>query len=213
MFPTLTVKYHPSKLLMSLNENFHISYRLLKLIEMRKELYERIKRKIHENIAPLYYGKVELNNLYRIFSSVANRSEIEKCIEELVKEGFAKKVETNKGKFYVFEKLAAEFGKHWKEKLNNSKMQLKKTELQEAKLRAKLEVLEEMRNIWLEDWDHVLKDPEMYAGLHNYISSVIFGQKIEKILVSLNDINKKIKTISKNIENLENKLKNSYVEI
>jgi hypothetical protein len=180
---------------------------------MRKEQCNQIKRSVFENVAPMNYGKVGLNDVYRLFSHMGRMVEIEKCIDEFVKDGVAKKVETTHGKFYVFEEIALEFGRKWKEEVSSLKEQMKQIENNELVLNEKLVILEKMRNIWLEGWKDVLKDSDVYVGLHNYVSSIFFGQRIEKILANLKNINERMQIINKRIGELEGRLKESYEEI
>ncbi|MEM3765808.1 MAG: hypothetical protein QXU46_02130 [Candidatus Bathyarchaeia archaeon] len=179
---------------------------------MRKEQCNQIKKSVFENLAPMNYGKVCLNDVYRLFSHMGKMVEIEKCVDEFVKDGVAKKIQTKHGKVYVFEKIALEFGKKWKEKLDNLKKQKEQIEDTESILTGKLATLERMRTVWLEGWNSVLNDPEVYAGLHNYLSSVFFGQKIEKILANLKNINERKQVINKRIIEVEDKLKGTYEE-
>jgi adenylosuccinate synthase len=177
---------------------------------MRKEQCNQIKKNVFENIAPINYGKVCLNDVYRLFSHVGKIVEIEKCIDEFVKDGIAKKIETKHGKFYVFENIALEFDRKWREELEGLKKQKEQIKNTESILNEKLLTLEKMRTVWLEGWNSVLKDPDVYAGLYNYVSSLFFGQKIEKILTALKNINEKRQIINKRILELENRLKSTY---
>jgi hypothetical protein len=180
---------------------------------MRKDQCNQIKRSVFENVAPMNYGKISLSDVYRLFSHMGRMVEIEKCIDGFVKDGVAKKVETTHGKFYVFEEIALEFGRKWREEVNSLKEQIKQIEDNESVLNEKLATLEKMRNIWLEGWEYVLKDSDVHAGLHNYVSSVFFGQRIEKILANLKNINERMRIINKRIGELERRLKESYEEI
>jgi hypothetical protein len=177
---------------------------------MRKEQCNQIKKNVFENIATLNYGTVCLNDVYRLFSHVGKIVEIEKCVDEFVKDGIAKKIETKHGKFYVFENIALEFGRKWREELEGLKKQKEQFENTASVLTEKLLTLEKMRTVWLEDWNSVLKDPDVYAGLHYYVSSVFFGQRMEKILTALKNINEKKQIIDKRILELEDRLKSTY---
>jgi len=179
---------------------------------MQKEQCDQIKKRIFENIAPINYGKVCLDDIYRLFTHMGTKSEIEKCVDEFIKDGVARKIETKHGKFYVFNGIALQFGRRWKEELNVLKKQKEHLENIESILKEKLVTLEKMRTVWLEGWNSVLNDSDVYAGLHNFISSVFFGQKIEKILTALRNINDRKQTINKRIHVLEDKLKNTYEE-
>jgi uncharacterized protein YhaN len=179
---------------------------------MRKEQCNQIKKSVFENLAPVNYGKVCLNDVYRLFSHMGKMVEIEKCIDEFVKNGVAKKIQTKRGKFYVFEKIALDFGRKWREELDNLRKKKKQIENTESILSEKLATLEKMRAFWLEGWNDVLNDPEVYAGLHNYVSSVFLGQRIKKILVNLKNINEEKQVINKRIIEVEDKLKDTYEE-
>lgn len=180
---------------------------------MRKEQCNQIKKNVFENMAPINYGKVCLNDVYRLFSRMGKMVEIEKCIDELVKDGVAKKVETKHGKFYIFEGIALEFGRKWRKELNNLEEQMKQIENSELVLNEKLATLEKMRTMWLEGWNNILEDIDVYTGLHNYISSIFFGQKIEKILRNIKNINERRRIIIIRIRELEARLKDTYEEV
>jgi len=186
---------------------------LQKLITMNKKLLRQIKKRIYENIVPLYYGKIELDNLYRIFSSLAGRSEIKKCIEEFVKDGLAKKVKTDEGEFYIFEKVAREFGERWTQELNKLKIELKKLEDEKNEINKKLQFLADIKSIWLDGWTRFLIDSDVYAGVHNYISCVFFNQKMEQTVMNLKKIDRDLRKIRRRIEELESKLNESYVKL
>jgi len=179
---------------------------------MRKEHCDQIKKRIFENLAPINYGKVCLDDVYRLFSYLGTKAEIEKCVDEFIKDGVARKIETKRGKFYVFDSIALQFGRRWEEEITFLKKQKEDLENIESILKEKLITLEKMRTIWLDGWNSVLSDPDDYAGLHNYVSSIFFGQKIEKILTALRNINDRKQTIKKRIHELEDKLKNTYEE-
>jgi uncharacterized protein YhaN len=177
---------------------------------MRKEQCNQIKKNVFENIAPVNYGKVYLNDVYRLFSHMGKIVEIEKCVDEFVKDGIAKKIETKHGKFYVFENIALEFGRKWREELDILRKKKKQIENKESILSEKLATLEKMRALWLEGWNSALRDPDVYAGLHYYVFSVFFGQRIEKILTALKNINENKQIIDKRILELEDRLKSTY---
>lgn len=179
---------------------------------MRKEHCNQIKKSVFESLAPMNYGKVCLDEVYRLFSHMGKLAEIERCIDEFVKEGVAKKIQTKHGKFYVFEKIALEFGRRWREELNNLKKQMEETKNIELVLSEKIATLEKMRTIWLEGWNSVINNYEVYARVHNYISSIFFGQKIEKILADLKKVSERKRLINKRILEIEDKLKNTYEE-
>jgi len=175
--------------------------------------FRQIKKRIYENIVPLYQGRIELSNLYRIFSSVADQSEIKKCVEEFVKEGLAKKIKTDERELYIFEKIARKFGEKWTKELDKLKIQLKKLENEENEMNKKLQLLADMKSIWLDGWGQFVEDPDIYARVHNYISCIFFGQKMERIITSLKKINRDICKVKEKIEELESKLKESYIKL
>ena len=177
---------------------------------MRKERCKQIKTRIFEHVAPVHYGKLSLNEAYRLFSHLGSQAEIERCLDEFVKNGVANKVKVAQGKFYVFEGIALEFGRKWKEKLEDLKEQNKELENAILVLQQELEVIQKMRGIWLDGWEDVLKDPDVYSSVNNYISSVCFGQYVERVLGGVKEKNRQLRMLNKKIEELESRLRKSF---
>jgi len=178
--------------------------------KMRKEQCRQIRTRIFEHVAPAHFGKVSLNNAYRLFSHLGSLSEIERCLDEFLKNGLAKKVEAAQGKFYVFEEIALEFGRRWNEELADLREQNRELEKEVLVLRGELEAVEKMRDVWVDGWEDVLKDSDVYSSVNNYISSVFFGQYVKRVLGKLQERNRILRTVSKKIREIESKLRASY---
>jgi len=177
---------------------------------MRKEKCQQIKTHVFENVAPLHQGKVSLNDVHRMFSHLGSRSEIEKCLNELVDDNMAQKVEMNQGTFYVFSEIALKYGQKWKDELQSLKEHMKNLDGEISSLEKKLEVNEKMMNIWLEGWKEALQDTNTYSCLNNYVSSVFFGQRIEVILNRLREKTKELREINMRAKEAERKIAASY---
>lgn len=177
---------------------------------MRKEKCRQIKTSIFENVAPSHYGKVNLNDACRLFSHLGSRAEIEKCLDEFVKEKAAIKVAVAQGKVYVFEEIALAFGKKWSDDLERLRDQNKKLESEVSVLQGKIGIIEDIRNLWMEGWEDLLKDQDLCANVSNYVSSVFFASQIEKGLHELKEKNRALKIVNKKIEELENASRASY---
>jgi hypothetical protein len=170
-----------------------------------------LKTRILEHVAPAHYGKISLNDAYRLFSHFGSLKEIEKCLDGLVKCKAAQKVVTSQGKLYVFEDVALQFGKRWDEELKNLKIQSVNLEKEISFFNKEMEVTEKLREMWLGGWDDVLKDVDTtYASVNNYISSVFFGRYINAIITRIREGDEKLRVVNKKIEEIENVLKGSY---
>ena len=177
---------------------------------MRKEKCRQIKTNIFENVAPSHYGKVNLNDAFRLFSHLGSRDDIEKCLDEFVKEKVAIKVEAAQGKIYVFEEIALAFGKKWSDDLAGLREQNKKLENEVSVLQGKIGIMEDIRNLWMDGWEDLIKDQDLCANVSNYVSSVFFAPQIEKGLHELKERNRTLKIVNKKIEELENLSRMSY---
>ena len=177
---------------------------------MQKEKCQQIKKHVFENIASTYYGKVSLNYVYRLYSHFGSIAEIEKCLDEFVKNGIAEKVEIAQGKCYIFREIALQFGKRWNKELTDLKERGKELEDEILLLRSEIDAVGKMRDIWLDGWEDVLQDPNLYPSVNNYISSVYFGQRTDRILDRLKDSNRMLNQVNKKIEEIKSKLRVSY---
>jgi len=180
------------------------------MAEMRKEKCQQIKAHVFENVAPMQQGKVSLNDVYRMFSHLGSRSEIEKCLDELVGSNRAQKVEVNQGVHYIFQEIALKYGKKWKDEVENLKEQASELESEVTSLKMMLEANEKMMDIWLEGWRDVLKDADVYSSVSNYLSCVFFGQRLKRILDELKDKGKALRVICMKTKEGERKLAASY---
>jgi hypothetical protein len=180
---------------------------------MQRKVCQQIKTRVLEYIAPTNYGRVSLNDAYRLFSNLGSRSEIEKCLDELVGSKIAQKTETTSGIFYVFSEIALKFGQKWKNELEGLKTQITSLENETRTLEKRIETNGKVRDIWLEGWKDALQDPETYASVHNYISSVFFGQRIACIFDDLTTKNKTVHSIQRRIREKERRIKDSYQTI
>ena len=176
---------------------------------MQKTKCQRIKSSVLENIAPLHYGQVSLNYVCRVFSHMGSKQEIEKCLDELVAEELAEKVETNNGIMYLFEEMALEFGRKWEENLSEFKTKSEELEKRIKTLEKRLIIAETLRDVWIEGWKKNLPD-EFYPPVANYISSVFFGQYLLKIRKDLYNQTQRMSVIKKRSDEEEKRLSSSF---
>lgn len=177
---------------------------------MQKKKCQQIKTRVVEYLAPLNQGRVNLDQVYRLFSYLGSRSEIEKCMDDLVRSKLAKKVETDSGVSYIFNEIALEYGRKWKDGLENSKAEATRLQDEIELLETNIETQERMRDIWLEGWRNILHDLRVCSSVHNYISTVFFGQKIAGIFGEIEDKNRRLQTIRSGMKDLEKRIKASY---
>lgn len=171
---------------------------------MRREDCEYVKKCVYQNVALANYGRVTLNQVYRLFSDYGSLSELEKCLDSFVKEGVAEKLNEGGAKIYVFKEIAAKFEKKWREQLENLERQKSIILSEKTRKESEVKVLNQLYNLWLEEWENI-ENQSLKSGIKNYIS-IFWQSTIRERVKTLQEIENKLKSVESDITKLENML-------
>lgn len=112
-----------------------------------REIQYKVKHFVAPNIEK-HPGVVEFSRVCRIWESVASKKDLEKCLTNLT----ALKLELNGEKYFIFpEILNAAYDKTEK-KIKEIEQKIKNFDQLIKRLNLELELLEEINNIWCENW-------------------------------------------------------------
>lgn len=144
---------------------------------MRPETKKQIREAVLYDMAPAQAGQVNLEDVARVFRGRGELREVEECLDELVKEGLAKRTRLSGRSYYIFESIAGEAAarneRRLKEIEERTGFLLKETERLEGLLKEENLALDRLRPIWLSGWEKSKLGPEEILNVRTYVSTVI----------------------------------------
>lgn|GEM_PF-1607925 len=149
-----------------------------------------------------YLGQISLLKLRFLFSHMDQGGELEKCLEELVKSGRGWEVRNG----YLINKFIV------REIVNDKKRriedEIKKVEEDLNILRQEAEIIEKVRQLWIEN--HLLKG-EWSSKVKLYIYA-IWSEELNSILNKVKDKEKELNHLRGILKEINTKIEGSFVE-
>ncbi len=144
---------------------------------MKLERRKLIREAVLHDMAPAYEGQISLEDVNRAFRGRGEPKEIEECLDDLVKEGLAKKTEVSGLSYYLFESIARDAASRNERRFGEIEKELdllqKEVEGLERLREEERVALDQVRPEWFGGWDKSGLDREAVDKIQNYIAMVI----------------------------------------
>ena len=159
-------------------------------------------------------GRVRLADVARVFRRYGTLREIEDCMDELVNEGLATKLETPAGIEYVIEAVArqtAEANEHRLAELQSEAIRAR-AGLEKASKMTSDEILglEELRSIWLGGWGDL--DVDQTVRLDGY-AAMILNREAARVRRDQRSLEQELTNATREIEKLQRWKDASYLTV
>jgi hypothetical protein len=121
---------------------------------LNKKNQKNVQTQVIENLAPAHEGTLSLSEIARVLGHLGSKTEIEKCIDQLVDDKSILKIEQNNDVYYIFQAIAQQFGERWRQNITDLKNKIDASEKKIQLLNNSVRKNQELREFWQDGWEN-----------------------------------------------------------